>query len=85
MAGATRLIVGASGTTPDGGVCFPDKFFIIASAFARGQVLIFGSLAYVTDCYNEFRSLNGAASAGNELLAPPPPPGLLGVDLKVLA
>ena len=84
MAGATRLIAGASGTTLDGGVRFPREF-IIVDAFAPGQVLNFGSLAYVTDCYSELRSLNGAASAGNELLAPPPPLGLLGVDLKVLA
>jgi hypothetical protein len=36
MAGATHLVVGASGTAPNGGVHFPDKFFVIASAFALG-------------------------------------------------
>ena len=53
VAGATRLIAIASGTAPDGGVYFPGEFFIIAGAFAPGQVLNFGSLAYVIDCYGE--------------------------------
>ena len=73
MAGATRLITRASSTAPDGGVRFPNEFFITASSFGPGQVLNFGTLAYVIDCYSELRSLNGAMPAGNELPAPPPP------------
>ena len=46
---ATRLIARASGTTPNGGVCFPGEFFIIAVAFSLGQDLNFGSLAYIID------------------------------------
>ena len=85
MAGATRLIAGANNTTPDGGVRFLGEFFITFGAFALGQVLNFGSLAYIADCYDELRPFNGAMSAGNELLWPPPPLGLLGADLEVLA
>ena len=36
VARATRLIARASGTTPDGGVRFPDEFSITADAFAPG-------------------------------------------------
>ena len=36
VARATRLIAGASGTTPDGGVRFLDEFFITADTFAMG-------------------------------------------------
>ena len=36
MAGATRLIAKASGTTLYGGVCISGEFFIIAGAFALG-------------------------------------------------
>jgi hypothetical protein len=39
--------------TLDGGVRFPGEFFIIAGAFAPGQVLNFGSLAYIINCYGE--------------------------------
>ena len=85
MAGATRLVAGASGTTPNGGVCFPGEFFIIADAFTLGQVLNFWSLAYITDCYGELCSLHRAAPVGNEPPASPPPLGLLGVDLEVQA
>jgi hypothetical protein len=81
MAGATRLIAGASNTTPYGGVRFPGEFFITASAFALGQVLHFGSLAYITVYYNELHSLNGLAPVHSEFLAPPPPPGSPGTDL----
>ena len=85
MAGATLLIAGASGTTPNSGVRFLCEFFIIVDAFALGQVLNFRILAYVADCYGEFHPLNGVASVGNELPVPPPLPGLLGVYLEVLA
>ena len=61
MAGATHVITGASGTTLDGGVHFPSKFFIIADAFALGHVLNFEFLAYIADCYGKLRLLNGAA------------------------
>ena len=85
MAGATRLIAGASGATPDGGVRFPGEFSIMVSAFALGQVLNFGSLAYIAYCYGEFHPLGRAALAGNEPPVSPPSLGLLGEDLEVLA
>ena len=71
VAGATCLIAGASNIALDGGVCFPSKFFIIADAFALGQVLNFGSLAYVAHCYGELHPLHGATSVGNEPPASP--------------
>jgi hypothetical protein len=83
VAGATRLIAGANGTTPDGGVCFPSEFFITVGAFTLGQVRNFWSLAYVADYYGELRPLEGAALAGNEPPMSPPPPCLLGADLEV--
>ena len=85
VAKATHLVAEVSGTTPDGGVCFPDELSIVVGAFALGQVLNFGSLAYITDCYSELHPLHGAMPVGNELPAPPPLPGLLGADLNVLA
>ena len=85
VAGATCLITGASGTTPDCGVCFPCVFFITTDAFAPGQVLNFGSLAYVTDYYTELCPLHEAVLAGNKPLVSPPLLGLLGADLEVLA
>jgi hypothetical protein len=81
---ATCLIAKVSGATLDSGVRFPHEFFIIAGAFALGQVLNFGSLAYVTECYGELRPLNGAMPASSELSVPPPPLVLLGADLEVL-
>jgi hypothetical protein len=69
VAGATRLVAGASGTALDGGVRFPGEFFIIAGTNTLGQVLNFGSLAYVTDCYGEFHPLDGVAPAGNEQIS----------------
>jgi hypothetical protein len=85
VAGATRLVTGASGTAPDGGARFPNEFFVTAGAFALGQVLNFGSLAYVTDCYDELRPLHGVAPVVSEPPASPTPPGLLGAYLEVLA
>jgi hypothetical protein len=85
VAGATRLITGASRTTLDGHVRFPGEFSIMAGAFALGQVLNFGSLAYLADCFGKLCPLHEAASTGNKPPAPPPPLGLLGADLKVLA
>ena len=63
MAGATRLIAGASGAAPDGGVHFPGEFSITASTFAPNQVLNFESLAYVADRYSELRPLKEAPPA----------------------
>ena len=85
VAGATHLIVGASDTALDGGVRFPGEFFITAGAFTSGQVLNFGSLDYVADCYSELRPLNGAAPVGNELLTPLLLLGILRAYLEVLA
>ena len=64
MAGATRLVTGASGATPDGGVRFPNEFSVAVGAFALGEVLNFGSLAYIADCYGELHPLHGATSLG---------------------
>jgi hypothetical protein len=85
VAGATHLIAGASGAAPDGGVHFLDKFSVVASTFTLGQVLNFGSLAYIADCYGELHLVHGAAPVGNEPLALSPPLGLLGANLEVLA
>ena len=57
MARATCLITRASGAALDGGVRFLGEFFVMAGAFALGQVLNFGSLAYVADCYGVTRSI----------------------------
>jgi hypothetical protein len=85
VAGATRLIVRASSATPDGGVPFPDEFSVMAGAFALGQVLNFGSLAYIANCYGELHQLHEAVPASNEPSVLPPLPRLLGADLEVLA
>ena len=71
VVGATRLITRASGTAPNGGVCFPGEFSVVAGTFAPGQVLNFGSLAYIADCYGELHSLHEAASTGSEPVAHP--------------
>jgi len=63
VAGATRLVAGSSGAAPDGGVRFPGEFSITASTFAPGQVLNFGSLAYIADRYSELRLLKEAPPA----------------------
>jgi len=57
------------------------KFIVTTGAFVLGQVLNFGSLAYIADCYNELYPLKETAPVDNESLASCPPPGLLGVDL----
>ena len=85
MARTTGLVTEASGTTLDNGVRFPGEFFIIVDASALGLVLNFESLAYVADCYGKLHSLDGTALMGNEFPAPPPPLGLFGADLEVLA
>ena len=48
---ATRLVTGAGGVTPKGNVCFSSE--VAAGAFVPSQLLNFGSLAYVVDCYGE--------------------------------
>jgi hypothetical protein len=57
----------------------------MTDAFAPGQVLNFGSLAYVVDCYDKLHPLKEAAPAGDEPPTPPSLLGLLGADLRVLA
>jgi hypothetical protein len=84
VAGASRLIAGASDAALDGGIRFPGEFFVMASTFALGQVLNLGSLAYITDCYGELRPLHGAPPASNKPSRLPPPLGLLGANLEVL-
>jgi hypothetical protein len=73
-----------SGVALDSGIHFPSGFFIIVSAFALGQVLNFGSQAYILNCYGELHPLNEATPAGNEPLTLPSLLGLLGANLKVL-
>ena len=85
VAGATRLIAGASGTTPDGGVRFLGECSIMAGAFALGKVLNFGSLAYITDYCSELRPLHEATPVGSKPPVWPSPPRFLGADLEVLA
>jgi hypothetical protein len=85
VAEATRLIVRASGTTLDCGVCFPSESFIATSAYASSQVLRFGSLVYIADCHDELCLLHGAAPVGNEPSMSPPPSGPSRADLEVLA
>ena len=84
VAGDTCLITRASGTALDGDVRFPDKFSITPGAFALGEVLNFGSLACITDCYGELLPLHGAAPVGNEPPASPPPLESSRADLEVL-
>ena len=84
VVGATCLVARASSTTLDSGVHFPGKS-IIAGAFTLNLAFNIGNLGYVTDYYDKLCPLNGTMPAGNELPALPPPAGLLGVDLKVLA
>jgi hypothetical protein len=66
VARATRLVTRASCTTIDDSVCFPGEFSVVAGAFALGQVLNFGTLAYVADFYSKLHLLHGAAPVGNE-------------------
>ena len=84
VAGATRLIAGASGPTLEGGVYFPNEFSIMAGAFALGQVLNFGNLDYIADCYDELDPLHRATMVGNEPPASSPLPGPLRAYLEVL-
>jgi hypothetical protein len=85
MAGATRLIARTGSAAPNGSVRFPGEFFIMAGAFALGQVLNFGCLAYMTDCYGKLHPLNEVPPVGNEPRVLPKPLGLLGANLEVLA
>ena len=64
VVGTTCLISGVSGATLDSGVRFPGEFSITAGAFALGQVLNFGSLAYIADYYGELCPLHGTAPVG---------------------
>jgi hypothetical protein len=85
VVGATRLVARAGGTALDSGVRFSNELSITTSAFALSQVLNFGTLAYVADCYGELHPLHGATPSGNESPTLPPLPRLLGVDPEVLA
>lgn len=79
---ATRLTGGAGGATLDGGV-----LRVLRHSWrlqSRSGPQLFGSLAYVADCYDELHLLKEAKPVDNESLALSPPPGLLGADLEVL-
>jgi hypothetical protein len=78
---ATRLVAGAGSAAPEGGVRFFGEVATTAGAFILGQVLNFGSLAYIADCYSKLHPLMETMPADNESLASCPPPGLLGADL----
>lgn len=84
VAGATCLVTGASGAALDGGVRFPGEFSVMADAFATGQVINFGTMFYVADCYGDLNPLKEATPTGNEPPTPPSLPSLLGADLEVL-
>jgi hypothetical protein len=84
VARVTRLVAGAGGTAPNDGVLLLNEFTTVG-ALAPRQVLNFGSLAYVADCYGELRSLEEATPVDNESLGLSSPPGLLRADLEVLA
>jgi hypothetical protein len=85
VAGAIHLVARASGAALDGGVRFPYEFSIMVGTFAPRQVVNFGSLAYITDCYGKLHPLHEVVPVGNEPLTPPPLLGLFGQDLEVLA
>jgi hypothetical protein len=57
---------------------------LVTGAGGASQVLNFGSLAYVANCYGELHPLKEATSVDNESPALSPPLILLGADLKVL-
>ena len=64
---------------------FSDEIIVAGVSFAPGQVLSFGSLAYIADYTGELHPLNETAPVDNESPASYPSSGLLGVDLEVLA
>lgn len=69
VAGATRLIVGTGGTTLEGDVYCSSEVIIIAGAFVPGQVLNFGNLTYIADCYGQLHPHKEIAPVGSESLA----------------
>jgi hypothetical protein len=85
MAKATYPVAGASGTILDDGVRFPSEFSVTADTFAPSEVLNFGTLAYIADCYGELCLLHGARPAGIEPPVSPPSLGPLRTYLEVLA
>jgi hypothetical protein len=85
MARATHLVVRVGSAALQGGFHFSDEVIISIGAFVLGQVLNFGSLAYVADYYGELQPLKETPSVDNRSLASCHLPSLLGVDLKVLA
>ena len=56
----------------------------MADAFALGQVLNFGTLAYIADCYGELRLLHGVVLVGIKALVSPPSLGPSRTNLEVL-
>jgi hypothetical protein len=66
VAEATCLVTGAGGAALESSVCLPCDISIVVNAFTPGQVLNFGSLAYVADCYGELHLLKEAEPVGNE-------------------
>jgi hypothetical protein len=66
MAEATHLVAGASAAARDSSVYFPGEFSIVAGAFTLGQVLSFGSLAYIADYYGKLRPLHRTMSVSYE-------------------
>jgi hypothetical protein len=65
VVGATRLVAGVSSIAPDASVHCPSELSVTTGAYAPGQVLHFGSLAYIADCHDELHLLHGATPAGD--------------------
>jgi hypothetical protein len=61
VAKATRLVTRVGGIALDGDVRFLGKFSVIVGTFAPGQVLIFGTLAYIANSDDELRPIYEAA------------------------
>jgi hypothetical protein len=63
----------------------PGGVVVATGAFAPGQVLNFGSTAYVTDYNGKHHPLEETVPVRNESPTSYPPLGLLGADIEVLA
>jgi hypothetical protein len=69
VAKATRLVTGAGGIALDGDVRFLGEFSVVVGTFAPGQVLIFGTLAYIANSDGELCPIYEAALVSSKLPA----------------
>jgi hypothetical protein len=67
----THLVAGASSIAPEGGVRLPSEISVVHTTSVPSQVLNFGILAYITDCYGKLHLPKEAASWDDGLLASP--------------